>query len=59
MKRNPFRVFTTLLRPELLKDEELEALALYLLSKRTIFGRLRRTVYRHFDIDKFLLVLED
>ncbi|CAH0052306.1 unnamed protein product [Clonostachys solani] len=35
---NPFRVFTSVLRPELLKDRETKDLALELLSKRTIFS---------------------
>jgi uncharacterized glyoxalase superfamily metalloenzyme YdcJ len=34
---NPFRVFTTLLRPELLNSEEAKAQALALLGKRKIF----------------------
>lgn len=38
LERNPFRVFTTLLRPELLKDAESKDLALDLLSKRNIFS---------------------
>lgn len=36
LSKNPFRVFTTLLRPELLEDEARE-LALSLLSRRNIF----------------------
>ena len=35
---NPFRVFTTLLRPELVQSEEARTLALRLLSERTIFS---------------------
>ncbi|CAO2658858.1 Nn.00g065810.m01.CDS01 [Neocucurbitaria sp. VM-36] len=38
LKRNPFRVFTTLLRPDLLKDEESRDLALNLLEHRNIFS---------------------
>ncbi|KAF2445985.1 hypothetical protein P171DRAFT_520686 [Karstenula rhodostoma CBS 690.94] len=34
LKRNPFRVFTTLLRPDLLEDAQSKNLALDLLSKR-------------------------
>lgn len=36
LRRNPFRVFTSVLRPELLQDKS-RALALELLSKRNIF----------------------
>lgn len=36
--RNPFRVFTTLLRPDMLKDAQSKELALDLLCKRTIFS---------------------
>ncbi|KAH8896731.1 DUF1338-domain-containing protein [Thozetella sp. PMI_491] len=36
--RNPFRVFTTLLRPELIRSDEARMLALNLLSKRQIFS---------------------
>ncbi|KAF2966322.1 hypothetical protein GQX73_g7276 [Xylaria multiplex] len=35
---NPFRIFTTLLRPELLTSEEARRLALQLLEKRNIFS---------------------
>ncbi|KAI0543253.1 hypothetical protein GGR58DRAFT_451261 [Xylaria digitata] len=35
---NPFRIFTTLLRPELLVSEEARGLALQLLEKRNIFS---------------------
>ncbi|KAJ8117065.1 hypothetical protein OPT61_g1660 [Boeremia exigua] len=38
LERNPFRVFTTLLRPALLKDAEARDLATTLLSKRNIFS---------------------
>ncbi|KAF2798713.1 DUF1338-domain-containing protein [Melanomma pulvis-pyrius CBS 109.77] len=38
LKKNPFRVFTTLLRPELLKDAESRDIALDLLSRRCIFS---------------------
>ncbi|KAJ4368746.1 hypothetical protein N0V83_005828 [Neocucurbitaria cava] len=38
LKRNPFRVFTTLLRPDLLKDVESRDLALDLLEHRNIFS---------------------
>ncbi|KXH27021.1 hypothetical protein CSIM01_12596 [Colletotrichum simmondsii] len=38
LERNPFRVFTTLLRPELLKSGSARAVALELLSKRNIFS---------------------
>ncbi|KAM0464949.1 hypothetical protein ACHAPV_001940 [Trichoderma viride] len=37
LKKNPFRVFTSLLRPELIRDEKARSLALKLLSKRNIF----------------------
>jgi uncharacterized glyoxalase superfamily metalloenzyme YdcJ len=37
LKKNPFRVFTSLLRPELIRDDEARGLALKLLSKRNIF----------------------
>ncbi|KAM0257363.1 hypothetical protein ACHAQJ_004451 [Trichoderma viride] len=37
LKKNPFRVFTSLLRPELIRDDDARALALRLLSKRNIF----------------------
>ncbi|PTB43631.1 uncharacterized protein TrAFT101_002189 [Trichoderma asperellum] len=37
LKKNPFRVFTSLLRPELIRDDEARSLALKLLSKRNIF----------------------
>lgn len=40
LDRNPFRVFTTLLRPELLESEEARELALSLLEKRKIFTDL-------------------
>ncbi|KAK0661462.1 Uncharacterized protein DIS24_g2518 [Lasiodiplodia hormozganensis] len=40
LDRNPFRVFTTLLRPELLESEEARDLALSLLEKRKIFTDL-------------------
>lgn len=39
LHKNPFRVFTTLLRPELLQDEESQKLAMELLEKRNIFSR--------------------
>ncbi|KAF9878829.1 hypothetical protein CkaCkLH20_03729 [Colletotrichum karsti] len=38
LERNPFRVFTTLLRPELLKSGTARAVALDLLSRRNIFS---------------------
>ncbi|KAK1720264.1 uncharacterized protein BDZ83DRAFT_584701 [Colletotrichum acutatum] len=38
LERNPFRVFTTLLRPELLKSGTARAVALGLLAKRKIFS---------------------
>lgn len=38
LRRNPFRVFTSVLRPELLKDRKAKTLALELLSKRNIFS---------------------
>ena len=38
LKKNPFRVFTTLLRPDLLKDAESRRLALDLLARRDIFS---------------------
>ncbi|KAK1460020.1 hypothetical protein CMEL01_03019 [Colletotrichum melonis] len=38
LERNPFRVFTTLLRPELLKSGSARAVALNLLAKRDIFS---------------------
>jgi uncharacterized glyoxalase superfamily metalloenzyme YdcJ len=38
LKKNPFRVFTTLLRPELLKDADSRELALKLLARRSIFS---------------------
>ncbi|KAJ4346374.1 uncharacterized protein N0V89_010303 [Didymosphaeria variabile] len=38
LSRNPFRVFTTLLRPDLLKDAQSKDLALDLLSQRSIFS---------------------
>lgn len=37
LKKNPFRVFTSLLRPELIRDDKARSLALKLLSKRNIF----------------------
>ncbi|KAL7921835.1 hypothetical protein ACQKWADRAFT_294566 [Trichoderma austrokoningii] len=37
LKKNPFRVFTSLLRPELIHDERSRALAHELLSRRNIF----------------------
>ncbi|RFU73317.1 duf1338 domain protein [Trichoderma arundinaceum] len=37
LKQNPFRVFTSVLRPELIHDDQARALALKLLSKRNIF----------------------
>ncbi|KAF2649515.1 DUF1338-domain-containing protein [Lophiostoma macrostomum CBS 122681] len=40
LKKNPFRVFTTLLRPELLKDIAARDTALELIAKRDIFGEL-------------------
>ncbi|KAH8177907.1 DUF1338 domain protein [Sarocladium implicatum] len=39
LARNPFRVFTTLLRPELIHSEEAQRLALSMLSKRSIFSQ--------------------
>ncbi|KAH6888469.1 DUF1338 domain protein [Thelonectria olida] len=38
LHKNPFRVFTSVLRPELIKDRHARALALDLLSKRNIFS---------------------
>jgi uncharacterized glyoxalase superfamily metalloenzyme YdcJ len=38
LKKNPFRVFTTLLRPELLRNEEASRIAMDLLSQRSIFS---------------------
>ncbi|KXH31265.1 hypothetical protein CSAL01_02862 [Colletotrichum salicis] len=38
LERNPFRVFTTLLRPELLKSGTARAVALELLARRNIFS---------------------
>lgn len=38
LHRNPFRVFTSVLRPELIRDREARSLALDLLSKRNIFS---------------------
>ncbi|KAB8203804.1 hypothetical protein BDV34DRAFT_236288 [Aspergillus parasiticus] len=38
LNRNPFRVFTTLLRPELLASEEARRLSMQLLDKRQIFS---------------------
>ena len=38
LERNPFRVFTTLLRPELLKSGTARAVALELLQRRKIFS---------------------
>lgn len=38
LAKNPFRVFTTLLRPELLQDEEARSLAMSLLDRREIFS---------------------
>ncbi|KAJ3525514.1 hypothetical protein NM208_g11608 [Fusarium decemcellulare] len=38
LNKNPFRVFTTLLRPELLVDEEARSLAIKLLARRNIFS---------------------
>ncbi|KAJ6178240.1 hypothetical protein N7519_008701 [Penicillium mononematosum] len=40
LNSNPFRVFTTLLRPELLASEEARRLSLKLLEKRNIFSDL-------------------
>lgn len=40
LDRNPFRIFTTLIRPELLESEEARELALSLLEKRKIFTDL-------------------
>lgn len=37
LHKNPFRIFTTLLRPELLQDEEARRLASVLLERRQIF----------------------
>jgi uncharacterized glyoxalase superfamily metalloenzyme YdcJ len=37
LHKNPFRIFTTLLRPELLQDEEARKLASVLLERRQIF----------------------
>lgn len=39
LERNPFRVFTTLLRPELLGSEKARRLSLQLLEKRSIFSQ--------------------
>lgn len=39
LKKNPFRVFTTLLRPELLVDVSARKLALSLLERRDIFSK--------------------
>lgn len=38
LKQNPFRIFTTLLRPELLDDQTAKNMALELLAKRNIFS---------------------
>lgn len=38
LAKNPFRVFTTLLRPELIRSKEAQALAERMLSKRSIFS---------------------
>ncbi|KAI6264357.1 hypothetical protein MCOR31_010099 [Pyricularia oryzae] len=38
LRRNPFRVFTTLLRTDLIRSEEARRLALQLLSKRNLFS---------------------
>lgn len=38
LRKNPFRVFTSVLRPELIRDRTARALALDLLSKRNIFS---------------------
>lgn len=38
LETNPFRVFTTLLRPELIESEEARKLSLDLLAKRNIFS---------------------
>ncbi|RSM04980.1 hypothetical protein CDV31_009781 [Fusarium ambrosium] len=38
LNKNPFRVFTTLLRPELLSDKEARDLATKLLARRSIFS---------------------
>ncbi|WAO93375.1 DUF1338 domain-containing protein [Fusarium falciforme] len=38
LNKNPFRVFTTLLRPELLSDKEARDLATKLLTRRNIFS---------------------
>ncbi|KAH7129496.1 hypothetical protein B0J13DRAFT_453115 [Dactylonectria estremocensis] len=38
LAKNPFRIFTTLLRPELLQDEEARKLATALLDRREIFS---------------------
>lgn len=38
LKKNPFRVFRTLLRSELLKDKEARDLTLDLLTRRNIFS---------------------
>ncbi|KAH6610038.1 hypothetical protein Trco_000058 [Trichoderma cornu-damae] len=37
LRQNPFRVFASVLRPELIRDDAASALALTLLSKRNIF----------------------
>ncbi|KAK2608627.1 hypothetical protein QQS21_002856 [Conoideocrella luteorostrata] len=37
LRQNPFRVFTSVLRPELIKDAQARSLAMELLSKRNIF----------------------
>jgi uncharacterized glyoxalase superfamily metalloenzyme YdcJ len=39
LEKNPFRVFTTLLRPELLQDQEARDVALDLLDRRKIFSK--------------------
>ncbi|KAF7562634.1 hypothetical protein G7046_g1470 [Stylonectria norvegica] len=38
LRKNPFRIFTSVLRPELIKDAQARDLALDLLSKRNIFS---------------------
>jgi uncharacterized glyoxalase superfamily metalloenzyme YdcJ len=38
LKKNPFRIFTTLLRPDLLKDDEARSVAESLLGQRNIFS---------------------
>ncbi|TLS21362.1 uncharacterized protein PpBr36_10226 [Pyricularia pennisetigena] len=52
LRRNPFRVFTTLLRPDLIRSEEARRLALELLSRRNLFSdELMRMLDRAEDQD--------